>query len=41
MGRIYKDNLNTSDCNSDDLSLRRNPFVVLYAIQLKNFKRKP
>jgi hypothetical protein len=35
MGRIdkdYKDNLDTSDGNSNELRLRRNPFIVLCAI---------
>ena len=38
MGRIdmdYKDNLDTSDSSATGLLLRRNPFIVLLAIQLK------
>ena len=38
MGRIvmdYRDNLGTSDSSATELLLRRNPFIVLFAIQLK------
>ena len=37
MGRIEmdKDNLGTSDSSATGLLLRRNPFIVLFAIQLK------